>query len=308
VLAGFPSSTTAGVAHSFTVTVKDPYGNLATGYTGTVRFSSTDPQGVLPANAPLTNGTGTFTVTLKTAGARSLTAADAADGRITDSQSGLVVTPAAASTLVAADFPSSTTAGVAHSFTVTAQDPYGNTATGYTGTVRFSSTDPRAVLPANARLFNGTGTFTDTLKTPGPQSLTGADTTDGRLTGAQSGIMVAPAVPYLQIEVVANVATGLPFDVVVTAWDEFGDIDVNYRGTVSFSVTDLDSGVVLPDAYTFTEDDGGVHTFTAAFALLTLGPQVLTVGDADNGFRTDVSVWVLDSPVIISPPPPAANG
>ena len=53
---------------------------------------------------------------------------------------------------VVSGFPSPTVAGVAHSVTVTAMDAYGNTATGYAGTVKITSSDSQAVLPANAGL------------------------------------------------------------------------------------------------------------------------------------------------------------
>ena len=55
-VSGFPNPTTAGAAHSVTVTAYDPYGNVATGYTGTVHFTSTDAQAVLPANYTFTVG------------------------------------------------------------------------------------------------------------------------------------------------------------------------------------------------------------------------------------------------------------
>src|SRR5205807_6320430 len=42
VVSGFPSPTTAGVAGSFTVTAKTAAGTMATDYTGTVHFSSSD--------------------------------------------------------------------------------------------------------------------------------------------------------------------------------------------------------------------------------------------------------------------------
>src|SRR5207253_11294924 len=54
IVAGFPSPITAGVAGGFTITAKDANGNIATWYTGTVVFSSSDGQAVLP-------GTYTFT-------------------------------------------------------------------------------------------------------------------------------------------------------------------------------------------------------------------------------------------------------
>src|SRR5204863_3728849 len=54
VLSGFPSSTTAGAAHTFTVTGTDASGNVLTGYAGTVHFTSSDPQAVLPADYTFT--------------------------------------------------------------------------------------------------------------------------------------------------------------------------------------------------------------------------------------------------------------
>ena len=41
-ITGFPSSTTAGVAHTFTVTALNANGTVNTGYTGTVHFVSSD--------------------------------------------------------------------------------------------------------------------------------------------------------------------------------------------------------------------------------------------------------------------------
>src|SRR5206468_3536171 len=58
-----PASATAGSAFSFTVTALDQFGNTAAGYGGTVHFTSSDGQAVLPGNSTLTNGTGTFSAT-----------------------------------------------------------------------------------------------------------------------------------------------------------------------------------------------------------------------------------------------------
>src|SRR5262249_46853111 len=70
-VAGFPSPTTAGVAHPFTVTALNADGSVNTGYTGTVHFASNDLQAVLPADYTFSaadQGSHTFTATLKTAG------------------------------------------------------------------------------------------------------------------------------------------------------------------------------------------------------------------------------------------------
>src|SRR3984893_353108 len=72
-----PSATaTPGTAFHFTVTAPDAPNNAAAGYSGTVHFTSTDGQAVLPANSTLTNGTGTFSATLKTVGSQTITATD----------------------------------------------------------------------------------------------------------------------------------------------------------------------------------------------------------------------------------------
>src|SRR5262249_30203467 len=162
-----PSTLTAGSSTSVTVTARDAFGNTATGYAGTVRFTSSDSQATLPANYTFTSadaGAHTFSagVTLKTAGSRTVTATDTTTSAITGSAT-VTVSPAAASTFTVTAAPSTLTAGVSTSVTVTARDAFGNTATGYAGTVAFSSSDPIASLPANATLSNGTGTFSVTL-------------------------------------------------------------------------------------------------------------------------------------------------
>src|SRR5262249_16595817 len=71
LVGGFPSPTIAGQPHSFPLTAVDRDGPPLPGYTGTVHFTSSDPQAGLPADYTFTaadNATQTFTVTLKTAG------------------------------------------------------------------------------------------------------------------------------------------------------------------------------------------------------------------------------------------------
>jgi hypothetical protein len=101
-----------------------------------------------------------------------------------------------ATTLSVAGFPTPVTAGTPNGFTVTAKDANGNVAVGYTGTIKFTSTDGQAILPANytfVGMDNGTHTFSATLKTPGTKSITAADTVTASITGTQSGIVVNAA-------------------------------------------------------------------------------------------------------------------
>jgi autotransporter-associated beta strand protein len=196
-VAGFASPATAGVAGNITLTAVDPYGNVTPSYAGTVHFASTDPRAVLPADTTLTNGVGTFSVTLKTAGAQALTATDSVSNSLRGSQSGIAVNPAATYSLTVAGFPSITTVGTAHPFTVTLRDFFGNLTPGYAGTVAFSSTDAQAALPAAYTFLaadQGTHTFSATLNTPGTWSLSVRDTLTSGLTGNQSSLQVYPPI------------------------------------------------------------------------------------------------------------------
>ena len=85
-----PASAAAGAAFAFTGTALDAGGSTAAGYAGTVHFTSGDPGATLPANATLTNGTGSFSATLRRAGTQSLTATDTVNAAITGSASVLV--------------------------------------------------------------------------------------------------------------------------------------------------------------------------------------------------------------------------
>lgn len=87
--------------------------------------------------------------------------------------------------------PATATSGLAFSFSVVAKDASNNTATGYTGTVHFTSTDGAASLPANSALPGGIGTFSATLNTIGSQTITGTDTVTGTINGTSAAIAVS---------------------------------------------------------------------------------------------------------------------
>jgi subtilisin family serine protease len=282
-VAGFPTTVTAGTAQTFTVTAYDAYGNLATSYTGTVHFSSTDSQASLPANYTITpeeQGTFTFTATLKTAGTQSIMATDTATATITGTESGIMVQAAAAQSLKLTGFPTAVTAGTSGSITVTVYGTNGTVATGYLGTIHFTSSDPQAVLPADYTFTTadaGVHTFSGIkLKTAGTQSSTATDTATAATTGTESGITVNPsAASSLSVTGFANpTIAGTVHTFTVTARDPYGNIATGYTGTVSFSSND--SQAILPANYTFTAGDAGVHTFSAALA---------TAGSANHYLR-----------------------
>jgi hypothetical protein len=89
-----------------------------------------------------------------------------------------------------------------------------------------------------------------------------------------------------------SVSAGVPFDLTVIAVDAFGQVAVGYTGTVTFSSTDPDPAVVRPADYTFSAADGGRHTFSAGFTLITPGEQTLTVTDPDGGLSASLTLTV----------------
>jgi ELWxxDGT repeat protein len=291
---GFPATVTAGTAGSFTVTMRNADGTIKTSYRGTVTFTSSDPQAVLPGSYTFTEadqGVHTFTATLKTAGSRSVTVRDSVAPLLGGTQSGITVTPAAASRFAVGGFPASVTAGAAGWFTVIAVDAYGNRATGFTGTVRFTSSDPQAVLPGDYTFTAadaGTRTFSVTLKTAGYQSLTATDVANGVLVVTQGRILVnAAAASRLILSAPASVKAGTKFSLAVTVVDAYGNVVTGYRGTLSFRSSDATSS--LPKNYTFTAADKGVHTFTG-LRLTRKGKQTITVADTLDSSITGSAV------------------
>jgi hypothetical protein len=67
---------TAGTAFNITVTSLDASGQMVASFSGTVHFTSSNGQAVQPASGALASGTGTFSVTLSTAGSQTITATD----------------------------------------------------------------------------------------------------------------------------------------------------------------------------------------------------------------------------------------
>jgi hypothetical protein len=348
VVSGFLSPATAGVAQTVTVTAYDAYGNIATGYTGKVAITSSDSQAVLSANAGLTNGVGTFTVTLEAAGSQSITATDTVTSTLDGSQNGITVThasavsivvspatasitagtpetykamatdaygntwadtasvtwsvssgakgnwasnvytsatagtwtitatdpdsvygtasltvnPGSATQFVVSGFPSPIDAGVAHTVTVTAQDMYGNVATGYAGTVKITSSDSKAVLPANVGLTNGVGSFTVTLKTAGTQSITATDTVTSSITGSQTGITVNPAL------------------VAPTVSASLGTVDQGQ--TSALSSTAVSTGT-SPYSYQWLEEAPGATSYSSISGATSSSYSFATSGSTTTG-------------------------
>ena len=271
-----PATSPVGSGFDSTVVAEDQFNNTATSYAGTVVLSSSDTGATLEAGKVLTNGVGTFSATLVTSGNQTLTAADS----VTTSVNGTAVVDVGAVVQPATHFvlsaPSNVTVGTVFNFTVTAETAGNTAATSYTGTVTFSSSDHGAstVLPVDATLVNGIGTFSATLSTAGSQTLSAADTVATSITAGTAAVTVtATSASHFVVSAPATSSVGGGFNLTVIAEDKFNNTATSYAGTVVLSSSDtgatLEAGKVLTN---------GVGTFSAT--LVTSGNQTLTAADS----------------------------
>ena len=91
-------------------------------------------------------------------------------------------------------------------------------------------------------------------------------------------IEIVAAEPYrLGVIMPSDAVAGQPTWCLVRAEDRYGNPATGYRGTITWQSTDPDAQ--LPQRYTFTESDGGVHRFEG-LTFNTAGPQTVTVDDS----------------------------
>jgi hypothetical protein len=183
-------------------------------------------------------------VTLTTAGSQTVAATDVATRSITGAQT---TVNAAADTLVLNGLFSPATAGSAQTVTVTAEDVYGNVATGYLGTVHFTSTHTNAetVLPADYSFTPadaGAHTFTNgvTLTTAGSQTVTATDTNDSTLTGSGT-VSVVTEIVSVSNPGNQSATVGTTVSLQIQASDSGG-------ATLTYSATGLPPGLSINSA------------------------------------------------------------
>ena len=273
----------AGVAVNVTVTAETTFGTTATNYTGTLQFTSSDSNALLPANATLTAGVGVFTATLTTAGTQTVTATDTVSSSLSGTSGSITVSPAPANHF-SISAPSSVSAGTPFNISVTAEDPFDNPAN-YPATLRFTSSDSHAVLPVNATLTGGTGTFSATLNTPGSDTISVFDAAAITVFGRTASITVSAPATHFVISAPSSTTAGSVFIYSVTAKDALGNTAFGYAGIVHISSSDAQASLSA-DA-TLTAGSG----FFAA-ALRTAGNQTLTVTDTTNGSLTSAAIAV----------------
>jgi hypothetical protein len=272
------ASQVAGIAFSVSVTAKDAYNNTATGYTGTVAITSTDNLAVLPANMVLTNGVGSFTITLETAGSQSITAMDTKTSSITGSQTSITVTHASAVANVAiSPVGSLVTAGLSKTYLATASDLYGN------------SWDVTSATSWNISSGAG-GSWSGnvyTSATAGSWTVTGTYASKAYTTS----LTVNPAaLDHFVFNTVATQTTGSAFNITVTAEDASGNTVISYGGTPSLTVS---SGTISPGTMNAFVDGVGATsvTLTVAGSSITLTSTDGVHSGTSNSFTVNPTIF-----------------
>jgi hypothetical protein len=310
-----PTSVAAGGIVTFTVTAQDSSGNTATGYTGTVHLTSTDGHAAaggdgLPASYTFLasdNGAHTFTVTLATAGSQTITVTDQANNSLTATTSPITVIAGPVSQfLVNAASGNTIMAGGPFLFSVQAGDSFGNPVTSYGGPTSITAAarppDPQASSPITGMLNgSGFGSFLVDLKTAGSYTVT---TTAGSFTGTSAGVTVTPSdAYYFTVAAPAAATTDSPINVVVKAFDHFGNLATGYKGQIH--LTSSDGSAILPADSTLT---GGAGTFSVA--LKTAGSQTISATDSlsTNPTITGTSSAITTRGLTVTSITPTVNG
>ncbi len=185
-----PGTATAGTAFSVTVTALDASNAVVTGYTGTVHFTSSDGAAVLPANSALTNGVGTFSATLKTPGAQTITATDTVTATITGTSGAITVTATGPTLTSIAVTPLSATIATGQTQQFTATGTFSDNSTqNLTASATWSSS-----LPGVATISNTSGS--QGLANAVANGTTEITATMGNVSGV-GALTVAPPIGFV---------------------------------------------------------------------------------------------------------------
>jgi hypothetical protein len=273
------SPQTAGSVFSITITAKTPNGNTVTSYTGTPILSVSTGTISSPITGAFSSGVWTGAITAT--GVGSSVTITVTDGTHSGSSNSFTVNPGFATHLVVSN-GASQVAGNDFSVTVTAKDAYGNTATGYAGMVKITSSDNQAVLPSNYAFQAsdaGVHSFNVTLETKGSQSITATDTANSAITGFQTGITVTHAATASSVIIspaASSVTAGLSKTYSATAFDAYGNSwDVTSSTTWSIS---SDSGGANSNIYTSATAGSWIVTGSYASAANSTGLTVNPAG------------------------------
>jgi hypothetical protein len=281
-----PGLADIGSPFTLTVTAQDDAAHTLPGYTGRVHFASSDSLAGLPADYTFTagdQGVKTFTgLVLRTAGYPTITVSDTTNANILGTTAVGVSGPA---THFSVSAPNTAYQGVPALVTVIALDAGNRVASGYAGTVHFSSGDGLSQLPADFPFpaeANGRAVFPVTWNSLASQTLLVADTANSAVKGSAS-VAVAPGLSCAMTALPAYsapaftvrwTATDFPAGGGIVSYDVYvstdgGPFAIWQRGTTQTSVTYAGVANRTYRFYALATDAVGAHSATPAAAQAT---------------------------------------
>jgi hypothetical protein len=304
-----PASATAGTAFSVTVTAKDLYENTATGYTGTIAFSSSDSAAVKPANYTFVsgdNGSHAFTngVTMQTSGSQTITATDTVTSSITGFAT-VTVNASGADHIVFLQQPTTTAAGATITPAVTVQfrDVFNNPTTStanVTLAIKSGTGNPAATLSGTLTkaAVAGTATFND---------LSIDKTGTGYVLSATAPSAAADSTTF-------NITPGPAHHLVITS--STADLTTGATRTITAVVKDANDNTVTTDnttSVTFAKQSGtgtvtGLGSATAASGTASKTVTAATAGSITiSASATGLTTGTTTFNIVAAPTPPAGS-
>ncbi|MHB8059956.1 MAG: RCC1 domain-containing protein, partial [Gaiellaceae bacterium] len=333
-----PGTQTAGTTFNVSITLSDIYGNGNFGsrcltFSGPVNGPDGTPpsypaQGSCAAGQSEVNFTGApmlVPITLYRAGATTLTVTDVTSGLVRTTGS-FTVNPAAIDHFAMTAATTTPVVGTADSLSITAVDPFGNTATGYTGShnLTFSGAgsirtyDPTVTNSAGAAIDFGAATAINF--TNGVATVAGANNGVMRLYKVQtahivvsdgshdngSGLEITPIAGAMDnLSLAAEkvvVRPGAPDQLTVRAIDQYGNTAVGYSdgshnvtfagGTGTRTVTNSGGGQINFGSATAITFTNGVSTQGGVLRISNVQTANITASDGvhtSSAFRIVVS-------------------
>ena len=282
-----PASTRAGASLTATITARDRFGNLATGYTGTLHTILTDARALPVADRAASAGRASISFELVTTGLQSILVSDSANGVSASAE--ISVGPAAASHYALAPLPAVAVAGEPLSLSAVALDDFGNADGSYAGTGHVSgSTGDR--LPADTAFSAGRLSVGISFTRIGSHKVTLSEV--GGIIFADSSSVNVTSDDASAIDVTPAGATATAGEAAAftgRAADRWGNTVASYAGTVDFTSTDAAFGSPGPTA--FGAADQGSHLFSVTFK--TAGSIRLDVRDVGNGSIKGGASWTV---------------
>ena len=259
-----PATTTAGSSLPVIVTALDSYNNTAASYGGRVHFTSSDAQATLSADNTLSNGSGAFSVVLKTAGSQTVTATDTVTNSITGTSNQIAVQPAALDHLLLSPANATITAGGSQAYSAEGLDQYGNDLGNVTTHTTFTIAPDGSCTNASCGASTAAGhtvTGTDSGKT--------GQTTLNVIPAALDHILLSPGA--------ASTMAGAAQPFTVTGYDQYGNSRGDVTALATFSISPSGAGT-------------GASCSGASCTATTVGTYSVTAVDAGKGAQASLTV------------------